>query len=309
VPIVDALLEYRHLSKLRGTYVEALPGYVHPQTGCIHTSFHQAVASTGRLSSSDPNLQNIPIRTEAGREIRRAFVPKEDGWLLVSADYSQIELRIVAHLAGDPALAQAFRDGADVHARTAALVFDVPQEEVTPEMRSRSKAINFGILYGMGPARLSRELKISFAEARKFIDAYFEALPGVRGWLDATLDQAREEGEVRTLLGRRRPVPELNSEDARVRASAENVAVNTPVQGSAADLIKVAMIRVDQRLRREGLAARMLLQVHDELVFDCPRAELERLQALVREEMEGVWQLDVPLQVEIGHGPDWASAH
>ncbi len=309
VPVVDALLEYRQVSKLRGTYVAALPGYVHPETGCIHTSFHQAVASTGRLSSSDPNLQNIPIRTQAGREIRRAFVPHEEGWVMVSADYSQIELRIVAHLAGDPALAQAFRDGADVHARTAALVFDVPQDEVTPEMRSRSKAINFGILYGMGPARLSRELKITFAEARQFIDAYFEALPGVRRWLDETLEKARAEGEVRTLLGRRRPVPELRSEDARVRASAENVAVNTPVQGSAADLIKVAMIRLDARLQREGLRARMLLQVHDELVFDCPAEELEALQALVREEMEKVWPLDVPLRVDIGHGPDWASAH
>ena len=309
VPVVDALLEYRHLSKLRGTYIEALPGYIHPQTGNVHTSFHQAVASTGRLSSSDPNLQNIPIRTEVGREIRRAFVPRHPGWLMVSADYSQIELRIVAHLAGDPALAEAFRDGADVHARTAALVFGVDPEGVTAEMRARAKTINFGILYGMGPSRLARELKIPFGEARAFIDAYFDALPGVRGWLDATLERAKADGEVRTLLGRRRPVPELRSEDARVRASAENVAVNTPVQGSAADLIKVAMIRVDQRLRRERMQAAMLLQVHDELVFDCPPEELTGLTALVREEMEGVWQLDVPLVVEVGHGPDWASAH
>ncbi|RMH04089.1 MAG: DNA polymerase I [Planctomycetota bacterium] len=309
VPIVEALLEYRHLSKLRGTYLEALPGYIHPETGRIHTCFHQAVAATGRLSSSDPNLQNIPVRSEYGREIRRAFVPGEEGWILVSADYSQIELRVVAHLADDPALAQAFRDGADVHARTAALVFGVAPEEVTPELRARAKAINFGILYGMGPQRLARELKIPFAEARAFIDAYFEALPGVRAWLDRTLEEARASGEVRTLLGRRRPVPELRSEDARVRAGAENAAVNTPVQGSAADLIKVAMLRVDAALNRAGLRAAMLLQVHDELVFECPQEELSRLEQIVRTEMEGVWELKVPLKVEVGHGPDWASAH
>jgi len=309
VPIVDALLEYRRVVKLRGTYVDALPGYLHPETGCIHTSFNQAVASTGRLSSSDPNLQNIPIRSEEGREIRRAFVARAPGWELVSADYSQIELRIVAHLAGDPLLAQAFRDGADVHARTAALVFGVAPDAVTPDMRSRAKTINFGILYGMGPARLARQLKISIGDARAFIDAYFEALPGVRGWLDRTLEEARESGEVRTLLGRRRPVPELQSQDGRVRAQAQNVAVNTPVQGSAADLIKVAMVRVDRRIAAEGLRARMILQVHDELVFDCPVAELPALEALARQEMEGVWQLDVPLVVDVGHGPDWASAH
>lgn len=309
IDIVDCLLEYRQITKLRGTYIEALPGYIHPQTGCIHTSYHQAVASTGRLSSSDPNLQNIPIRTEMGREIRRAFVPLRDDWVLVSADYSQIELRVVAHLAGDPGLADAFRDGADVHASTAALVFGVEPDAVTPEMRARAKTINFGILYGMGPARLSRELKITFSEARDFIESYFEALPGVRGWLDRTLEEARETGAVQTLLGRRRPLPDLQSQDARVRAAAENVAVNTPVQGSAADLIKLAMIRVDRRLQKEKLEARMLLQVHDELVFDCPKQEMETLQALAREEMENVFELNVPLKVDIGSGPDWAAAH
>ncbi len=309
VEIVDALLEYRHLNKLRSTYLQALPTCIHPETGRIHTSFHQAVASTGRLSSSDPNLQNIPVRSELGREIRRAFVPGEEGWSIVSADYSQIELRIVAHFAGDPALAAAFRDGADVHARTAALIFGVAPEEVDPGMRARAKTINFGILYGMGPQRLARELKIPFAEARDFIDAYFEALPGVRAWLDRTLENARENGEVRTILGRIRPLPELASDDARVRASAENAAVNTPVQGSAADLIKLAMIRVDQRIREEGLAARMLLQVHDELLFECPAEELPALKELARAEMEGVADLSVPLVVDIGDGPDWASAH
>ncbi len=309
IEIVDLLLEYRQVSKLRSTYVQALPGYIHPETGCIHTSYHQAVASTGRLSSSDPNLQNIPIRTPEGREIRRAFLPHHEGWRMVSADYSQVELRILAHLAGDPALIAAFREGADVHARTAALLFGVPEAEVTPEMRGRAKTINFGILYGMGPARLARELGITFAEARAFIQAYFQALPGVRAWLDRTLEEARQQGEVRTILGRRRPLPELQSADGRIRAQAENMAVNTPVQGSAADLIKVAMILVDRRLREAGLQARMLLQVHDELVFDCPPEELDRLYAIAREEMEGAWELAVPLVVDLGHGSDWASAH
>lgn len=309
VPIVDALLEYRQITKLRGTYLEALPRYVHPETGRIHSSFNQAVAATGRLSSSDPNLQNIPIRTEAGRAIRRAFVAA-DGHTLLAADYSQIELRLVAHMSQDPALIQAFLDGADVHARTAALVFaDGDTDAVTPQMRSRAKAINFGILYGMGPQRLARELDIGFGEARAFIDSYFDALPGVRAWIDKTLADATEVGAVYTLFGRRRRVPELASQDGRVRSNAENIAVNSPVQGSAADLIKMAMIAVDQRLAEEGLQAKMLLQVHDELVFECPDAELDALSNLVREEMEGVHALSVPLHVDMGTGPDWASAH
>jgi DNA polymerase I len=310
VPIVDQLLEFRQITKLRSTYLEALPRYVNPQTGKVHSSFNQAVASTGRLSSSDPNLQNIPIRTEVGREIRRAFVPSVEGWQIVSADYSQVELRIVAHLSQDPALIQAFVEGADVHARTAALIFaDGDQAAVTPEMRSRAKAINFGILYGMGPQRLARDLGIPFNEAREFIDHYFDALPGVRAWLDQTLADATQAGVVCTLLGRQRPVPELQSADGRVRANAENVAVNSPVQGSAADLIKLAMIRVDKRLHTDGFEARMLLQVHDELVFECPPQELESLQQMVRTEMEQVGSLSVPLKVDIGVGPDWATAH
>lgn len=309
VPVVDALLEWRSLTKLLGTYVDALEAWIHPRTGRIHTSFNQAVAATGRLSSSDPNLQNIPARSEEGREIRRAFVPREAGWMLLSADYSQIELRLVAHLAADPALQSAFRDGADVHARTAALIFGVPEPEVGPLLRARAKAVNFGILYGMGPARLARETGIAFGEAKSFIERYFEALPGVRAWLDRTLAEARASGEVRTLLGRRRPLPDLASRDGRVRAQAENAAVNTPVQGSAADLMKLAMLRVDRRLGASRLRARMLLQVHDELVFDCPEDEREELSALAREEMEGVMDLSVPLRVDVGHGPDWAAAH
>jgi len=308
-PIVDKLLEYRSLTKLIGTYVDALQEWIHPETGRIHTSYNQAVAATGRLSSSDPNLQNIPARTPEGREIRRAFVPREPGWVMLSADYSQVELRLVAHLSGDPALVGAFRDGADVHARTAALVFGVPPEQVDAGLRARAKAVNFGILYGMGAARLARGTGISFAEAKTFIDNYFAALPGVRKWLDETLAEARRTGEVRTLLGRRRPMPELLSADGRVRAQSENAAVNTPVQGSAADLMKVAMLRVQKRLDASGLQARMLLQVHDELVFECPAAEVPALTALARAEMEGAMELSVPLKVDVGSGPDWESAH
>ena len=310
LPIIDNLLEFRQISKLRSTYLEALPRYINPRTKRVHSSFHQAVASTGRLSSSDPNLQNIPIRTDAGREIRRAFVPGDEDWVMMAADYSQIELRVVAHLSQDPALIQAFQDNADVHARTAALIFAGGEEaDVTAEMRSRAKAINFGILYGMGPQRLARDLGIPFGDARDFIQSYFEALPGVRAWLDQTLADATESGVVTTLLGRQRPVPELQSADGRVRSNAENVAVNSPVQGSAADLIKLAMIAVDEQLRSGEWQTRMLLQVHDELVFECPTSELDALQKMVREQMEGVWQLSVPLKVDMGTGPDWASAH
>ena len=309
VPIVDCLLEHRRLSKLLGTYITALPQCIHPETGRIHTSFNQAVASTGRLSSSDPNLQNIPIRTPEGRAIREVFIPREEGWALLAADYSQVELRIVAHMSQDPALLAAFRDDADIHARTAALIFDVPQEEVTPEMRSSSKAINFGILYGMGPQRLSREINVSLQEARDFIEQYFDALPGVRQWLDQTLETAEEAGEVRTLFGRRRPIPDLQSSDGRVRANAENVAVNSPVQGSAADIIKNAMIRIDARLRAENFQAKMILQVHDELVFDCPLSEKNALEVLVRDEMESAFALDVPLKVDLGWGAHWGEAH
>ena len=309
IPIVDCLLEHRRLSKLLGTYVTALPQCIHPETGRIHTSFNQAVASTGRLSSSNPNLQNIPIRTSEGRAIREVFIPRKDGWALLAADYSQVELRIVAHLSQDPALLAAFRDGADIHARTAALIFKVPQEEVTPEMRSSSKAINFGILYGMGPQRLSREIKVSLQEAKDFIEQYFEALPGVRQWLDRTLESAEETGEVRTLFGRRRPIPDLQSSDGRVRANAENIAVNSPVQGSAADIIKKAMIQIDARLRAENFQAKMILQVHDELVFDCPKEEKRELEALVLWEMENAFALDVPLKVDLGWGAHWGEAH
>lgn len=309
-PFVRILLEYRRLTKLVGTYVEKLPQWVNPETGLVHTSFHQAVASTGRLSSSDPNLQNIPIRGEEGQEIRRAFVPLHDDWKMLSADYSQLDLRVLAHLSEDEALLRAFHEGVDIHRRTAALLFGVPEGEVTRELRNRAKTINYGIIYGMGPARLARETGISFGEARKFIARYMEALPGVHAWIERTLAEAEESGEVRTVLGRRRPLPDLQSADGRVRAAARNAAINTPVQGSSADVVKVAMLKVWKRLHDgEAPGARMLLQVHDELVFDCPPDQVEALSALVHHEMEHALELRVPLVADVGVGSDWASAH
>lgn len=308
--IVGKLLEYRQLTKLRSTYTEALVRLVNPDTGRVHTSYSQTGAVTGRLASSDPNLQNIPIRTAEGREIRRAFVPRAERWSLLSADYSQIELRILAHLSGDEQLVSAFASGEDIHRRTAARVFGVAPELVTPELRSRAKAINFGIIYGMGATRLAQETGLSRKEAQEFIDAYFRAYPAVRAWLDGVRRDARETGEVRTLLGRRRSLREMfESPEPRVQAAADNVAVNTPVQGSAADIIKMAMIAIHRDLAERGLASRMILQVHDELVFDVAPDELDAVKRLVRERMEGAVDLRVPLVVEMGAGPDWLSAH
>jgi DNA polymerase I len=307
-PLPGLILTYRSTTKLRNTYVDVLPQAVNPRTGRIHTTFHPTGAATGRLSSSDPNLQNIPVRTEDGRAIRRAFVP-EEGWKLLSADYSQIELRLLAHFSRDEGLMEAFREGQDVHRATAARVFKVAPAAVTPDLRSRAKAVNFGVIYGMGPQRLARETKVSMDEARRFIDTYFTTYPGVRAWLDGTIETARTLGYVSTLLGRRRPLPELNEGDPRVRAQAENVAMNTPLQGTAADVIKLAMIRIDRRLAAEGWRARMLLQVHDELVFEVPPDEVERLTLLVKQEMSGAAALAVPLVVDVGVGATWADAH
>ncbi|MCE9634584.1 MAG: DNA polymerase I [Planctomycetes bacterium] len=308
--IVRKLLEYRQLTKLRGTYTEALVRLVNPDTGRVHTSYSQTGAITGRLASSDPNLQNIPIRTAEGREIRRAFIPRADGWTIVSADYSQIELRILAHLSGDADLCAAFAAGEDIHRNTAARVFGVAPAFVTPELRSRAKAINFGIVYGMGAVRLGQDTGLSRKEAQEFIDAYFRAYPAVRGWLDRTRDEARVAGEVSTLLGRRRSLREMyESQEMRVQAQADNVAVNTPVQGSAADIIKVAMIAIHRDLRERGFASKMILQVHDELVFDVAPGELDAMKTLIRERMEGAVSLRVPLHIEMGSGPDWLSAH
>jgi DNA polymerase-1 len=298
------LMEYRELAKLESTYIDALPLAVNPDTGRVHTSFNQTVAATGRLSSTEPNLQNIPIRRELGRDIRRGFVPRK-GWTFLAADYSQIELRLLAHLSGDPAFVDAFRAGGDIHRQTAALIFDVPLEQVTSEMRARAKTINFATIYGQGPHALSRQLKISHAEAKEFIERYFARFRRVREYLDSMVEYAREHGYVETIFKRRRYVPELRDRNFNIRAFGERTAANSPIQGSAADLIKIAMIRIHDRLRDERLSARMLLQVHDELVFEVPGPEMETVIALVREEMEGAAELSVPLVVDVGTGQNW----
>lgn len=301
------LMEYREIFKLEGTYIDALPKLVHPRDHRLHTSYNQTVAATGRLSSSDPNLQNIPIRRELGRDIRRGFVPRA-GWRLLSADYSQIELRLLAHLSGDPAFVTAFKAGGDIHKQTAAIIFGVPLADVTSEMRARAKTINFATIYGQGAHALSRQLRISNAEAKAFIETYFERFAGVRAFLEGCVEVARQQGYVETLFKRRRYIPELKERNFNIRAFGERVAANAPIQGSAADLIKIAMIRVHDALAAEGLASRMLLQVHDELVFELPPEEEPALAALVKREMEGAATLEVPLLVEMGVGTDWVSA-
>jgi DNA polymerase I len=306
-PLPGKILDYRTLEKLRGTYIEALPKLVNPATGRIHTSFNQAVAATGRLSSSAPNLQNIPVRTEIGRTIRKGFVPGSGGRKLISADYSQIELRILAHLSGDEGLREAFEKDADIHAETAARVFGMIPELITPELRRQAKAVNFGVIYGMSAFGLAKNLGISRAEAARFIDQYFGQYPGVQKWIDATLEQARTDGYVTTLLNRRRYVADLKSRDVSARRAAERVAVNTPVQGSAADVIKVAMVQLDSAL--EDTEARLLLQVHDELVVESPTEEAEAVAAIVRRIMEESIQLDVTLKVDVGIGDNWAEIH
>jgi len=305
--IVQKVLEYRQLTKLKGTYVDALPALIDPATGRLHTSFHQTGAATGRLSSSDPNLQNIPIRTELGREIRAAFVPRQ-GWKLIAADYSQIELRLLAHMSGDPLLVEAFRNGEDIHTRTASEVLGVPPLMVTPDARRSAKAVNFGIVYGISPFGLAGQLGISRAEAEKYIKSYFVRHKGVREWLDATIAEVRRTGVTRTLFGRERPIPDINSRNPNARGFAERTAVNSPLQGTAADLIKLAMVGIDAELEREGYKSAMLLQVHDELVFECPPEEVEAVSRLVKREMEGVKELNVPLVVDIGVGVNWRDA-
>ncbi len=307
-PVVAKILEYRQLVKIKGTYVDQLPGLVNPRTGRVHTSFNQAVAATGRLSSSDPNLQNIPARTEIGREIRKAFVAGERGWLLLSADYNQIELRLLAHLSRDEALLRAFRDRVDVHRLTASRIFGVLPEMVSPAQRAQAKVVNFGLIYGMGAQRLAAENKIDLKTAQEFIAAYFRAYPGIQRWLEETVRRARETGHVETLLRRRRAVPEIRSDDPRQVAQAERIAINTPVQGTAADLIKKAMIAIHRRLGEKKLRAKMLLQVHDELIFEFPESERERLESLVVEEMGGALDLEVPIVVDVSVGPSWFEA-
>ena len=306
-PIAGLMLEYRQLAKLKGTYVDALPELIDPATGRLHTSFNQAGAATGRLSSSNPNLQNIPIRTELGREIRAAFVPRE-GWKLIVADYSQIELRLLAHMSRDKVLVEAFRNGEDIHTRTAAEVFGVPPLMVTPELRRNAKAVNFGIVYGLSAFGLAGQLGITREEADRYIRGYFERYAGVRKFLDATIREVRGSGVARTLFGRQRPIPDMTSGNSNARGFAERTAVNTPLQGTAADLIKLAMIRIDRELREGGHRTAMLLQVHDELVFEAPPEEVGAVSAMVKREMENVYRLEVPLLVDVGQGGNWRDA-
>jgi len=303
------LLEYRQLSKLKSTYVDALPKLINSETGRVHTSYNQTVAATGRLSSSDPNLQNIPIRTEIGRKIREAFITQDDNHVILDADYSQVELRIMAHLSEDPTLIQAFQEGKDIHRETAALVFKVSQEKVTDDMRRRAKEVNFGIMYGMGPYGLASRLDIAQEEAEMFIINYFASYPKIQEFMTEAQEFARKNGYVTTLLNRRRYLPDIHSENRRVREFAERNAINTPIQGTAADLIKVAMIKIHNRLKEKNLLTKMIMQVHDELVFEVPKNELEEVKELVRSEMENAIELSVAIKVDIGIGMNWLEAH
>ncbi len=307
-PLPAEILTYRSLAKLKSTYIDNMPALVNPQTGRIHTSYNQTVTATGRLSSSDPNLQNIPIRTEEGIRIREAFIT-EPGWKILSADYSQIELRILAHLSEDETLIDAFVHNEDVHARTASEIWGIAQNDITDQMRREAKVINFGILYGMSSFGLSKELGIETKVAQAYIDDYFKKYRGVRTYLDTVLEQARQEGYVTTLMNRRRYLPEITAKNAGVRKFAERTAINAPIQGTAADLIKIAMIRIDEVLKQQNLQSRMIIQVHDELVFETPAKEIGELRTLVQAEMEGVLTMKVPLKVDISWGGNWREAH
>ena len=308
-PIIDAILDYRGLRKLLSTYIEPFAGYISPVDGRVHTTFNQALTATGRLSSSNPNLQNIPIRTEEGREIRKAFVAGEPGWVMMSADYSQIELRLMAHLCGDAHLVDAFRHGLDVHAATAARIFHVDLQEVTADQRRVAKTANFGIMYGISSFGLAERLRCSRTEAKQIIDDYFASFPSIRGFIDRTIAGARERGYVETLFGRRRYIADINSGNATVRALAERNAVNAPIQGTAADIIKLAMNAVDRRLREGAFRSRMVLQIHDELLLEVPQDEIAPVRELLVREMENVIKLSVPLTVECNEGRTWLEAH
>ncbi|MGM9756608.1 MAG: DNA polymerase I [Candidatus Cryptobacteroides sp.] len=308
-PVIGEILEFRAVKKLLSTYIEPFPGYISRKDGRVHTTFNQALTATGRLSSSNPNLQNIPIRTERGKEIRKAFVPKDNDGFILSADYSQIELRIMAHLSGDEHLTGAFRSGVDVHRATAAKIFGIPYDEVSGDQRRIAKTANFGIMYGISSFGLAQRLGISRSEAKKIIDDYFEAFPSVKTYIERTVTASRENGYVETLFGRRRYIPDINAKNAVARSLAERNAVNAPIQGTSADIIKLAMINVDRKMEEAGLRSRMVLQIHDELLFDACADEVERLSAIVKEEMEHVTELSVPLTVECNYGKNWLEAH
>jgi DNA polymerase-1 len=308
-PVVFDILEYRACAKLKSTYVEKLPQFIDPKDGRVHTTFAQALTETGRLSSSEPNLQNIPVRSERGKNIRAAIVPRDSGHLLVSADYSQIELRLMAAMSGDEAMKNAFARGEDIHRDTAARVFGVPPEAVTPEQRSKCKMVNFGIIYGISAFGLAQRLKITRGEAAELIETYFRLYPAVRKYMDDAVAKARDTGYAVTLNGRRRFLRDINSRNATARMAAERDAINTPVQGTAADLIKLAMVRVSRALKAAGLKARMVLQIHDELLFDVPRDEVEKVKEIAVREMTGAMDVGVPLEVSVGVGSNWLEAH
>jgi len=301
---VDRVIEFRTLAKLKTTYIDALPGMVNPATGRLHTSFNQTRTTTGRLSSSDPNLQNIPVRGELGREIRQAFIAPE-GSVLLSGDYSQIDLRALAHLSGDPVLVETFKRNEDVHTATAMQLFGVSPAEVTPDMRRLAKTVNFGVIYGMSGYGLEQATELSRQEAEQFITTYFEKYPGVKKYLEETRELARSQGYVQTVLGRRRMIPEINSPNRNIREAAERMAINMPVQGTSADIVKVAMINLDREINSRQLKTRMLLQVHDELIFEVPETEIEVVSGLVRELMANAIKLDIPVKVDLKAGTTW----
>jgi DNA polymerase-1 len=305
---VGKILEHRGLKKLLGTYIDALPQLINPETDRIHTSFNQTVTATGRLSSSNPNLQNIPIRNEDGKEIRKAFIP-DDGCLFFSADYSQIELRIMAHLSGDKHMIEAFREGDDIHAATAAKIYKIGLDEVTSDMRRKAKTANFGIIYGISVFGLAERMNVDRKEAKELIDGYFETYPQIRAYMDKSIEIARENGYISTILGRKRYLPDIHSHNAVVRGYAERNAINAPIQGSAADIIKIAMVNVYKRFRQEGIRSKMILQVHDELNFSVYPDEKERVQQIVIEEMEKAYTMQVPLRADCGWGQNWLEAH
>ncbi len=308
-PVIDLLLDWRACMKLKNTYIDKLPTHINPTDGRIHTTFNQALTDTGRLSSSDPNLQNIPVRSDRGQRIRAAFVAREPGWSLLSADYSQVELRIMASMSGDERMIQAFKNGEDIHTQTASVVYNIPKEEVTSRQRSYCKMVNFGIIYGISAFGLSSRLRIPRREAQELIDAYFAQYPAVKQFMDRSIEQARACGYAQTLFGRRRALPDLNSRNSATRNAAERIAINMPIQGTAADIIKFAMVTIDQALRTQGLKTQMLLQIHDELLFDVPDEELDLVRPMIQQAMENVIPLQAPLQVSIGVGKDWLSAH
>ncbi len=307
--IIKDVLNYRGLAKLKSTYIDALPEQVEESTGRVHTDYMQTVAATGRLSSNNPNLQNIPIRTERGRQVRKAFIPRDDNYILLAADYSQIELRIIASLSEETTMIEAFKNGEDIHASTASKVFNVPLDEVTRDQRSNAKTVNFGIIYGVSAFGLSNQTDLSRTEAKELIDTYYKTYPKLRNYISDQIDFAREHGYVQTVLGRRRYLKDINGSNAIVRGAAERNAVNAPIQGSAADIIKIAMINIHKKLKEGNFKTKMLLQVHDELVFDVFKPELEDLQVMIKTEMENAYELLVPLDVELGIGENWLEAH